>query len=163
MNFLPSPASSQPANITPKPGPTSTAGIRPHVSTIHLCPNTGIPERRVHAPGKGEGRREELARDRVLGRHRRQSLLNACAASVGKEDPGPTLIPLSVQYFLCHSISGGKGNVSCQRQWPASHLEGWDLECEDSLYFRELWAQATTDTTISTEVYPAKHQDTNVT
>lgn len=36
-----------------------------------------------------------------------------------------------------------------------------DLECEDSLYFNELWA--TTTTTVSTEVYPAKHHDTNVT
>ena len=38
-----------------------------------------------------------------------------------------------------------------------------DLECEASLYINDLWAQATTTTTVSTEVYPAKHQDTNVT
>lgn len=104
--FFPAPPHPNQQIIIPNPGPTSAAGIRPLVSTIRLSSNTGIPERRVYAPGKGEGRREELARDRVLRRHRRRSLLNACAASVGKEDPGPTLIPLSVQYFLCHSISG---------------------------------------------------------
>lgn len=37
-----------------------------------------------------------------------------------------------------------------------------NLECEDSLYFQELWAQAAAATTTSTEVCPVKHQDTNV-
>lgn len=128
LNFLPSPLPpSQPANNHSQAKTEQAAGIW-HTCAHHLChSNTWFQECWVYTPGKGEGRGEKLGRGSFLGRLRKQSLVDACSTSVGKEGPCPAL------FSFLFNISvplhpWGKGNVSCQRCCqPASHLEGWEI------------------------------------